>query len=261
MQADSSEPGLAAAESGDGASPAADFSALLPDVSRRLESLAPELGGIDYMREKHLELALRDAVNDAGIAFAVKNKKIAIPEWSTPPRVVGRVDIAVSPSSAQTRFSLLAETKWCQFGDDKVYEAIWDLFKMALATTRVDRPEAYLVTAATTDIWKTAFCADLLGSGVVSTEELCTRRFPSGSQRLAWDYLLEGGYDRYPESVPARISTVLVGSTFIQGGDRTWEVRAVRVVPQTDFNVPLEGGWPWGKRPPDARRPLAVDLV
>jgi hypothetical protein len=230
------------------------FPALLSDAAGRLELEAVELGGIRAVREKHLEAAMRDAIKDIGIGLAT-NKKIPIPHWLTPPRVVGNVDLVVS-SPDSSGYRLLAETKWCQADHDKVYEAIWDLFKMALASTREDAPLTYLVTAATSEMWPRAFCADLLDDGVHTPEALCQRRFPKGSKRLAWDDLLEGGYDRYPDCVPAEIRTFRASTATVRGETGTWEIKAVQVQAVGTSLVPFDGGWPWGQRPPDARAPV-----
>jgi hypothetical protein len=75
---------------------------------------------------------------------------------------------------------------------------------------------------------------------------------------LAWDHLLEGGWDRHPGRVPAEIATARFADpvTLDTGRDRAWELCAVEVACVPDLpNVPLEAGWPHGWRPADARRP------
>jgi hypothetical protein len=86
----------------------------------------------------------------------------------------------------------VAELKWCQAGDDKVYEAIWDLFKMALALRLPGMRTAHLITGAPVEMWPRAFCADLFAGGTFTVEELCARRFARGGRRFAWDYLPRG---------------------------------------------------------------------
>jgi hypothetical protein len=70
-------------------------------------------------------------------------------------------------ASRSHRFRHVGELKWCQLGDDKVYEAIWDLFKLAVITRITGIRTAHLVTGAPTAIWPTAFCADIFNGGHV----------------------------------------------------------------------------------------------
>jgi len=51
------------------------------------------------------------------------------------------------PGSRRSRH--VGELKRCQVSDDKVYEAIWDLFKMALMTRLAGVRTAHLITGAT----------------------------------------------------------------------------------------------------------------
>lgn len=106
-------------------------------------------------------------------------------------------------------------------------------------------------------MWPGALCADIFDGGTFYPEELCQRRFPRGSRRTAWDYLLEGGHDRHPERVPARIATTLVAEPVeVRGSEGRWQLRAVRVEPEGQTpDIPFPGGWPTGHRPADARRP------
>jgi hypothetical protein len=116
------------------------------------------------------------------------------------------MDFVVEWPRGSRRFRHVGELKWCQLGDDKVYETIWDLFKLALMTRIPGVRTAHLITGAPNAMWPSALCVDIFDGGTFDTAELCTRRFPRGGQRTAWDYLLEGGYDRHPDRVPARIA-------------------------------------------------------
>jgi hypothetical protein len=149
------------------------------------------------------------------------------------------------------------ELKWCQQAHDKVHEVIWDLFKVALLSRLETVETAHLVTGAPVAMWSTAFCRDVFEGGCFEPEELCARIFPtSQSRRIAWDWMLEGGYDHSPTAVPAVIETRLVDQSLVTDGDLEWEIRAVSVHPSRD-DVPFVGGWPRGQRPSGARRPLA----
>jgi hypothetical protein len=202
------------------------------------------------LREQHLSSALKDAIN-TDLPGHATTKVLRIDPW---PRL-GRstTDIVVLDPSSDTPAHVF-ELKWCRQGQDKVHEAIWDLLKVALLVDQYGA-EGYLVTGAPAGTWSTALCGDLFRSGTHSTLELLSREFPSG--RPIWDWLLEGGYDRYPAEVPAEICTAEVGSTVAAIGGLAWEIRAVRVLPGPD-RLPLPHGWPQGSRPADATHPLAA---
>lgn len=55
---------------------------------------------------------------------------------------------------------------------------------------------------------------------------------------LAWDDLLAGGYDRYPDAIPVKIRTIVVGRVAIGA----WDLRAVRVTQDSDAMVAMTGG-------------------
>ena len=187
----------------------------------------------------------------------VVGKVIPVPGWPSLGR--GGVDLAVV--SGPSQYSALVEAKWCHSGTDKIYEAIWDLFKVALVERMPTVRTAYLVTGAPAGMWPSALCADLFEGGSFTPEELCTRRFPRGGRRTAWDYLLEGGYDRYPDRVPsAIITTPIADPVDVAVADQRWVLRAVTVAGVgTQPDVLFRDGWPHGDRPSDARRP-AVGL-
>jgi hypothetical protein len=80
----------------------------------------------------------------------------------------------------------------------------------------------------------------------------------TGQPEDRWDYLLEGGNDRFPGRVPGQMTTVPTGDPVELGGPGgVWELRAVRVeITEHSNDVPFPEGWPTAARPPDARRPL-----
>jgi hypothetical protein len=117
---------------------------------------------------------------------------------------------------------------------------------------------AHLITGAPAAMWRTALCRDIFHGDTFDPEELCGRRFPRGSRRTCWDYLLEGGHDRHPDRVPARMTTAVVRDPVeLAGPGGVWELRAVRVeIDEHAEDVPFTGGWPNNLRPADAQRPL-----
>lgn len=228
----------------------------LPGISLALKETVKSGAHLaDLGERKHLEPIAAAELLRLFPLLAEKDRKVRIPGWPN----VGNVDAVVRVSPGSDRLRFLVELKWCPGRRGILYEAIWDLFKMALGSTRPDVEAAYLVTGAPITAWATDFCRDLFESAEHSPIELCARRFPSGRRRLAWDDLLEGGYDRYPRWVPAAIGTEVVGSAEITDDIEQWEIRAIRVTSASHERVPFSEGWPFGDRPPDARRPaLAV---
>ncbi len=203
------------------------------------------------LRERHLSAAVH-AVVGRQLGTSVVSTVVRLPEW--PQLGQGGADYMAKAPSGGIH---LGELKWCQRGQDKVYEAIWDLVKMALATRSPAIETAHLITGAPAEMWPHASCGDLFDGGTFTPEELCTRRFPRGQRRTAWDYLLEGGYGRHPDAVPANITTTpTCDPVSVAAGSDCWLLRAVAVTIASDHpDVPFNGGWPYGARPSDAREP------
>jgi hypothetical protein len=153
---------------------------------------------------------------------------------------------------------LVAELKWIRTGGDyKIYEAMWDLFKMALQMRAPTVHGAYLITGAPSPAWQSDPCADLFSDGLHHVDELCRRRSNTRTSWLIWDWMLDGGGDRAPEAVPSPIRTVALPSVSVTAGPHEWSLRAVRVeVPSNAIDIPFAAGWPRGDRPADAKRPL-----
>lgn len=231
------------------------FAEAIDGIAERLtHETVPAIGSLLAVRERDLEaetkLCLRALTGKVPVS-----RVLEAPGWPS----LGRsaVDVVVPEQEDPLRPRHLLELKWCQERQDKVYEAIWDLFKLACLSRLESVESAHLVTGAPVDVWESAFCREIFEGGVFALEELCQRVLPWGKDPwLAWDDLLYGGYDRAPDSVPAPIETGAVGRSRVSQGDLTWEIRAVSVHPGAD-EVPFAGGWPHGRRPAGARRPVA----
>lgn len=222
----------------------------MPVVARALEARAAEKGGLDKLGErKDLEPELVAAVTSimAPRLFVEKDRKISIPHWSP----IGRVDVVCRRHPGEMPV-LAAELKWSV--GEKIYEGIWDLFKMALLAQHPSVGATYLITGASEKEWASGVGKDIFTEGTQTVVGLCALQFPNG--RYAWDYALEGGKDYCPLIVPATIRTHLVACEQLAGGPTAWQLRAIRVEPVGDEVVPFVGGWPKGDRPPGARRPL-----
>jgi hypothetical protein len=183
--------------------------ASLPLIAKHLLSvqLAAVGGDMRALRERHLAAAVHNALGQH-LTTTVVSTVIPLRDWPS----LGRsaTDFVVDWPPQSRRFRHVGELKWCQLGDDKVYEVIWDLFKMALMTRIAGVRTAHLVTGAPAAMWPTALCADIFHGGTFDPEELCRRRFPRGSRRTAWDHLLGGGYDRHRDRVPRCVATTQV---------------------------------------------------
>ncbi len=227
------------------------FVGALDEVADHLASeIVPRLGSLSTVRERHLTDAVK-AVLRRRSGKVPTSSVVPVPGW--PSLGKSGVDVVVPEGDNPLRPQHVLELKWCQPGNDKVYEAIWDLFKVALLT-RLDSVEsAYLVTGAPVAMWSTAFCRDIFEGGNFESEQLCSRVFPtSKAGRLAWDHLLWGGNDRFPDSVPMVIETRLVARSLLTYEDLSWEIRAVSVHPCAG-DVAFDAGWPHGRRPAGPR--------
>jgi hypothetical protein len=189
------------------------------------------------IREQHLSGAIKGAISSA-IAGQAVSKVLRLDAWPS----LGRsgTDVVVTDRSRADPPRIVAELKWCQQRHDKVHEAIWDLFKVAHLVDQYSA-EGYLITAAPTDMWPTALGAELFSTGMLASADLFDVEFPGG--RPVWDWLLEGGYDRYPEEVPSEIAVTEIACVPVTLGTLAWEIRAVRVSPSAD-RFALTGGWP-----------------
>jgi hypothetical protein len=229
----------------------------LPGIGEQVLSVElPSVGGhMGALRERHLSSAVRRELGQH-LNIPIVSTVIPVAGWP----LLGRSAtdfVAISPPASRS-FAHVGELKWCSPGTDKLYEVIWDLFKMALMSRRADVLTAHLITGAPACMWPNALCGDVFSGGTYSPDELCRRRFSRGSRRTAWDDLLAGGSDRHPDRVPGQMTTVPTGEPVeLRGPGGVWELRAVRVaIDESSADVPFTGGWPNDARPPDARRPL-----
>jgi hypothetical protein len=228
-----------------------------PDLARIASNLEDRLenDSLRHLRERDLKAAAFAAyVETFGVAPV--ETKIATPGWPS----LGRstTDLVLDRTLDARKLTTIAELKWIRLdGAFKVWEALWDLFKMALQSQIDSIEDAYLITGAPSTAWSSDPCEDLFQTKSHDVEALCSTVFPtSRSNRPVWDYLLEGGYDRYPEWVPSPIRTEQLPTVQVTSGADQWDLKAVRVtVPKVSEPVPFPNGWPNGKRPPSARQP------
>jgi hypothetical protein len=226
----------------------------LPEVAADLEGQAHEDGSLARLRERDLNLAVRRTLGrrlDASVVETV----VPVTGWPALGRSTTDTVVETEPGSRVPQ--LVAELKWIRpDGAYKIYEAMWDLFKMALQTRNPSVRGAYLITGAPAPAWQRDPCADLFSDGLHQVDELCRRRSSTRTRWLIWDWMLEGGGDRAPDVVPSPIRTIALPTVPVTAGPHEWELRAVRVeVPPDATDIPFAAGWPRGDRPTEAERP------
>lgn len=213
------------------------------DVMRRAVSFAAgsietQLGalGVDGIREKQFRAALRTALEDAGETCA-QEVRPDLPGW---PNVeggkLGGFDLAVANSDG-VGYRVLAELKWCYV--DKLWETLWDAFKISLASQLEGTEAAYVIAGAPATLWgKPADCAELFADDVWSPRDLISRYTTN------WSWLLGESSKSQPRQLPERIRTELVASEPLQLPDSEWVIKAMSVRPVGDARVEFENGWP-----------------
>jgi hypothetical protein len=203
---------------------------------------ASETGQIG-VRESDLQRALCRALQ-------AQLGSVASIEGPLPPTVkehwsgrLGRADVVARLGSTEVYF----ETKLC--ADDKLYEAVWDLLKLALLTALSEPAVGYLVYAAPEAGWKskTDRPTAIFEDGRTGAVELLRDRYAN-----PWRWCLDGTKTARPTSLPAHVATKRVGSVRIGTPNGAWEVRCVRVKGDiSDGWVHFGGdGWPLADQPP-----------
>lgn len=226
----------------------------LPELAADLKSQARVDRSLAHLRERELNLAVRRVLSRQ-LGASVVETVLPVTGWPSLGRSTTDTVVETEPGSRVPQ--IVAELKWISTnGPHKVYEAMWDLFKLALLTRTPTVRGAYLITGAPAEAWRRDPCTDLFDDGVHHVDELCRRRSATRGRWLVWDVMLDGGYDRAPEFVPSPLRTIALPSVPIVAGPHEAELRAVRVeVPSDATDIAFVGGWPRGERPSDAKCP------
>jgi hypothetical protein len=130
---------------------------LVQDIAARMASRIAERGIEKVGEHKDLEPSTVEVLRAAFPHRVEKDRKVAIPDWEK----VRRADVIVRREPSSSALSALIELKWAGPGPDIIYEAIYDLFELALATRRKETPKCYLLTGAATARWQASTFADL----------------------------------------------------------------------------------------------------
>jgi hypothetical protein len=219
-------------------------------VKKAAKRLAGNPGSPRELRERDLSAAVKFAINDDRRDCA-RTIVLKVDDWPSLGRSATDIVVVDEPKSRSP--TIVFELKWCQQGRDKVHEAMWDLFKLALLARQYGVP-GYLITGAPKEMWNAALGRELFTRRSTSSTELFDLCFSSGQP--VWDWLLEGGYDRSPKRVPRNVETVEVATAPVSSSGLEWTIRAVQVIPSSD-DLLLSNGWPKDKRPPRAKHPVA----
>jgi hypothetical protein len=192
--------------------------------------------GLDAVREKHFREALRAALEDAGEVCAQEVR----PELAGWPNVeggkLGGFDLAVTARDG-TGYRYLVELKWCYV--DKLWETLWDAFKVSLASGLDATEAAYVIAGAPATFWgKPADCAELFADGVWSTRDLISRYSTN------WSWLLGESSKSQPRRLPDLIRTELVANEPLQLSDSVWVIKAISITPATEETIDFDNGWP-----------------
>jgi hypothetical protein len=215
-----------------------EHSVIRQAVSSAAGSLEAQLSahGVDAVREEHFREALQLALEDAGEVCA-QDVRPELPGW---PDVeggkLGGFDLAVTARDGDA-YRYLAELKWCYV--DKLWETLWDAFKISLASGLDGAEAAYVIAGASASLWeKPAACAELFAGGVCSTRELISRYSTN------WSWLLGESSTSQPVRLPELIQTELVANEPLQLSDAVWVIKAISITPATGETIEFENGWP-----------------
>jgi len=151
---------------------------------------------------------------------------------------LGKADVLVKPPSGGPVY---LETKLCVV--DRLYEAVWDVLKVALLTALVENSVGYVVYAAPSEGWSEREDHPL---GLFQDSAMTVSELLRDTYAEAWAWCLEATKTTRPLQLPNDISTFALGSARIQAPGSDWELRAVRVEGETKLGwVSFDAeGWP-----------------
>jgi hypothetical protein len=202
-------------------------------TSRSLQALLMA-DGEQGVRERHLRSALRHALEECG-TVCEQELGLRLPgDANVKSGRVGGFDLAMA-GDAGVRY--LAELKWCW--TNKLWETLWDAFKVALATRLDGVDAAYVVVGAKDADWnKPVDCAELFDGGAWGTRELI------GRYTLPWSRLLAESAINPALELPEQIRTEVVADAQLRSAHSAWTIKAIAVTPSGHKTVAFENGWP-----------------
>jgi hypothetical protein len=173
----------------------------------------------EALMRKRLIMALAHTTG----AAVVGEKHVEVPGFQG----VGPVDVVVNASTNGSPIGMVECKRSQDPKRDKIYEALWDAIKLALAIEAALNAAAYIVTGASGAAWKSTESSDLFETGRLSTTELWNRPLippgPHGGHTFGED-LLAGGYGNNFEWAHAQLRFTLAGEAAVDGMDFTIKV-------------------------------------
>lgn len=230
-------------------------SSAITDFARAVGGAASTLARLDReghaISEKRLVEALVGELNRLGYPVST-GIHLPVPDWDPKP---GGTDVVVGDRGGPIA---LAELKASRAGrQPAIYEALWDVYKLAAQVGRSARRDpilssveaAFLVTTAPMDQWE----GQPRTSWHLEARELFPARFGDKFEdssrdlfernQCAWEDLLWGGRAR-PSRIGVRISTDFVAAEHCEIHAVPWQIRAARVIACDDEWLEFDGEWP-----------------
>jgi hypothetical protein len=160
--------------------------------------------------------------------LVVTEGKLAVEGWSAR---LGGFDFSLVGGNGSLA---LGETKWA---DGNLYECLWDIFKLASASTMSRISGAFAVYGAPVKHWeKPVPCAELFESGWWKTTTVIADHVPEWKKNL-------DGSSAEPQNLPLEFATDLIASFNTDVLGTPWEVRLLEVRGGEIWTW-LEEGWP-----------------
>jgi len=151
---------------------------------------------------------------------------------------LGKADVLVKP---QQGGEVYLETKLCLI--DKLYEAVWDVLKVALVTALAEHSAGYVIYVAPKDGWAPREDRPV---GLFQDTDMGIAELLREEYAEAWGWCLEGTKTTRPLQLPAEIRTHHIATLRIQAPGPDWELRCIRVEGDARAGwVPFDSeGWP-----------------
>jgi hypothetical protein len=165
-------------------------------------------------KERNLQDVFVKGLAAAGTGPVKENFSVAFEEWPG----VGPVDVALL--SDERLPQAFIELK-C--GTGTLYNCVWDVAKLAVATAHGHAPLAFLLAAAPASDWRGAQGAEFFETLVWSTWTDVLERY-----KKLWAFW-QGDVTTRPKLLPKVIRTTAVGRVALVGGREPWELRCAQV--------------------------------
>jgi hypothetical protein len=152
---------------------------------------------------------------------------------------VGAFDLAIESQGGGGPYLAVFELKWCR-GPNDVWMCLWDVAKTGLAAATGRANAGYVIAGAPVEEWERRPLVAPLFDGVEFRPARVNEEYEK-----PWAFLLTGAKKARPRRLPSKITTQPLGAVRVQAQESYWELRAVRVYPDTTGWVEFDGtGWP-----------------